>query len=65
MNNTKVVNITHLLNYGSESTLSDYGISDTIINGDTISTSNLVRRKWLDNDFYGTTFSINHSTNKG
>ena len=53
-----------LLNYGSESTLSDYGISDTIINGDTISTSNLVRRKWLDNDFYGATFSLNHSTKK-
>ena len=53
-----------LLNYGSEATLADYGISDTIINGDTISTSNLVRRKWLDNDFYGATFSLNHSTNK-
>ena len=53
-----------LLNYGSEANLSDYGISDTIINGDTISTSNLVRRKWLDNDFYGATFSINHSTKK-
>ena len=53
-----------LLNYGAESTLSDYGISDTIINGDTISTSNLVRRKWLDNDFYGVTFSLNHSAKK-
>ena len=53
-----------LLNYGEESTLSDYGISDTIINGDTISTSNLVRRKWLDNDFYGVTFSLNHSAKK-
>lgn len=53
-----------LLNYGSEANLSDYGISDTIINGDTISTSNLVRRKWLDNDFFGATFSLNHTTNK-
>ena len=53
-----------LLNYGAESTLSDYGISDTITNGDTISSSNLVRRKWLDNDFYGATFSLNHSANK-
>ena len=53
-----------LLNYGYEGTLGDYGISDTIINGDTISTSNLVRRKWLDNNFYGTTFSLNHSTNR-
>ena len=53
-----------LINFGAEATLSDYGISDTIINGDTISTTNLVRRKWLDNDFYGVTFSLNHSSNK-
>ena len=53
-----------LINFGAEATLADYGISDTIINGDTISTTNLVRRKWLDNDFYGFTFSLNHSSNK-
>ena len=53
-----------LINFGAEATLADYGISDTIINGDTISTTNLVRRKWLDNDFYGLTFSLNHSSNK-
>ena len=53
-----------LLNYGSEASLSDYGISDTIINGDTISSSNLIRRKWLDNDFFGATFSLNHTSNK-
>ena len=53
-----------LINFGAEATLADYGISDTIINGDTISTTNLVRRKWLDNDFYGVTFSLNHSSNK-
>ena len=53
-----------LLNYGSQAILSDYGLNDTIINGDTISTSNLVRRKWLDNDFFGVTFSLNHSIKK-
>ena len=53
-----------LINFGAEATLADYGISDTTINGDTISTTNLVRRKWLDNDFYGFTFSLNHSSNK-
>ena len=53
-----------LINFGAEATLADYGISDTIINGDTISTTNLVRRKWLDNDFFGVTFSLNHSSNK-
>ena len=52
------------INFGTEATLADYGISDTTINGDTISTTNLVRRKWLDNDFYGFTFSLNHSSNK-
>lgn len=44
--------------------LAYYGLEDEIVDGDTISISNLVRRKWLDNDFYGTTFSLNHSTNK-
>ena len=24
----------------------------------------MVRRKWLDNDFFGVTFSLNHSSNK-
>jgi len=39
-----------------QNNLSFYGLEDTV--------SNLVRRKWLDNDFYGTTFSLNHSTSK-
>jgi len=53
-----------LLNYGSEENLADYALNDAIINGDTITTTNLIRRKWLDNDFYGITFSANHSTKK-
>jgi len=53
-----------LLNYGSEEDLADYGINNSIVNGDTITTTNLIRRKWLDNDFYGVTFSANHSTKK-
>ena len=53
-----------LLNYGSEEDLADYGLNNSIVNGDTITTTNLIRRKWLDNDFYGVTFSANHSTKK-
>ena len=53
-----------LLNYGSEENLADYALNDAIINGDTITSTNLIRRKWLDNDFYGITFSANHSTKK-
>jgi len=53
-----------LLNYGSQENLADYGLNNSIINGDTITTTNLIRRKWLDNDFYGITFSANHSSKK-
>lgn len=31
--------------------------------GNTIGITDLVRRKWLDNDFYGTTFSANYNAN--
>ncbi|MBT5858862.1 MAG: TonB-dependent receptor [Flavobacteriales bacterium] len=44
--------------------LSYYGLEDVIVDGDTTSVSNLVRRKWLDNHFKGVTFSFNHSTDK-
>ncbi|MBT5698979.1 MAG: TonB-dependent receptor, partial [Flavobacteriales bacterium] len=53
-----------LLNYGSEENLSDYGLNNVIVDGDTISSTNLIRRKWLDNDFYGIIFSVNHDTKK-
>lgn len=39
--------------------LADYLITPPVYGGETISNSDLIRRKWLDNDFYGMTFSIN------
>jgi len=33
--------------------LSDYLLDDVIVGGDTIGETDLIRRKWLDNDFYG------------
>ena len=42
----------------------NYGLSDLIIGTDTITTTDLVRRRWLDNDFYGTTFSLNYYNRK-
>lgn len=39
--------------FREEDDLEDYGISPITIGGETISTSDLVRRRWLDNDFYG------------
>lgn len=40
--------------------LVNYGIDPLIIGGSTITKSDLVRRRWLDNNFYGLTYSINY-----
>jgi iron complex outermembrane receptor protein len=39
--------------------LADYLISPVIMSADTITQSDLVRRKWLRNDFYGGVYSLN------
>lgn len=43
---------------------SSYGLADIVIGSDTITSTDLVRRRWLDNDFYGTTFSLNYNNRK-
>lgn len=47
-------------NYKQGEDLAEYGIAPQIIDGEEVSESDLIRRKWLDNDFYGTTFSANY-----
>jgi len=42
---------------------SRYQLPNTIIGGDTITRTDLIRRRWLDNDFYGTVFSLNYIPN--
>ena len=44
--------------YEEDQDFSDYGFEEINIGGETINTTDLIRRKWLDNDFYGTTFSL-------
>ncbi|MCB6231634.1 TonB-dependent receptor [Flavobacterium psychrophilum] len=51
-------------NYKEDQKLVKYGISDIILGGVTIKKSDLIRQKWLDNDFYGTTFSANFKNQK-
>ena len=46
--------------YREDEDLSDYNLP--AFNGN--STSDLVRKRWLDNDFFGTTFSLNYKTAK-
>ncbi len=40
--------------------LADYGIDNIFLTNDTISSTDLIRRKWLNNDFGGLTYSLNH-----
>jgi iron complex outermembrane receptor protein len=51
-------------NYKEEADFSSYGLTPISINGTTISTTDLIRQKWLDNDFYGNTFSANYQSDK-
>jgi iron complex outermembrane receptor protein len=41
-----------------------YGYEPIIVGGEEINSTDLVQRKWLDNDFYGTTFSVLKSFDK-
>lgn len=41
-----------------------YGIQDPVIGNDTITNSDFIRQRWLDNDFYGGVFSLNYDRNK-
>ncbi len=50
--------------YKAGNALSDYGLPDYIDGGNTITKTDIVRRLWLDNDFYGTIFSLQHQKNK-
>jgi iron complex outermembrane recepter protein len=44
--------------YKYDQKLADYLITPPVIGGETIKKSDLIRRKWLDSDFYGMTFSV-------
>ncbi len=45
--------------YEMNQEFSDYGLPDVVIGTDTITSTDLVRRRWLDNRFYGFTFGLN------
>jgi iron complex outermembrane receptor protein len=45
--------------------LSKYDLKPFIRNGVLVDVVDIVRRKWLDNDFFGTTFALNYLGEKG
>jgi len=46
--------------FTDDSQFSFLGLKPIIVEGVTITSTDYIRRKWLDNDFYGTTFSTNY-----
>lgn len=41
-----------------------YGSEPLFVDGAEVNTTDLIRRRWLDNNFYGTVFSANYEKNK-
>ncbi|WP_340067132.1 TonB-dependent receptor [Ascidiimonas aurantiaca] len=50
--------------FGPDADLDFLGLDPIEVNGEPITTTDNVRRRWLDNDFYGTTFSANYKKGK-
>ncbi|WP_257658422.1 TonB-dependent receptor [Parapedobacter lycopersici] len=48
--------------YREDDEFKSYGLEDVTIGGETITATDLVRRRWLDNHFYGLTYSLNYQT---
>ena len=46
--------------YREDDDFSTYGIEPITIDGEDVDKTDLIRRRWLVNDFYGTTFSANY-----
>ncbi len=47
-------------NYKGGEDFADYRLSYPVVGADTVFSTDLVNRKWLDNDFYGATFALNY-----
>ncbi len=50
--------------YKTDEDLADYNIPPAVVGQDTVFSSDLIRRKWLDNDFYAAVYSLNYEKNK-
>ena len=50
--------------YKGAAALNNYGLPDYFDGTNTITETDLIRRLWLDNNFYGTIFSVQHQKNK-
>ncbi|MDX5435815.1 MAG: TonB-dependent receptor, partial [Pontibacter sp.] len=51
--------------YKYKQKLANYGIAPVVLGDTTISRSDLIRQKWLDNYFYGATYALNYTDEAG
>jgi iron complex outermembrane receptor protein len=47
-----------------EDKYSNYGLPNVVIGTTTLKQTDIIRRKWLNNDFYGATYSLDYQSNK-
>ncbi len=50
--------------YRDDDDFSTYGLEPITVNGELVENTDLIRRRWLDNDFYGTVFSTTYTKDK-
>jgi len=50
--------------YREDQALADYGLSSFMIGSTEISSADLIRRKWMSNDFYGVVYSLNYKKDR-
>jgi len=49
--------------YKEDRDFAAYGLKPLVFGDSVVNSTDLIRRKWLDNDFYGTVFSANYTKN--
>ncbi|AEV33810.1 outer membrane receptor protein [Owenweeksia hongkongensis DSM 17368] len=50
--------------YRKDDDLAHYGLDDVILGGDTVTSTDLIRRRWLNNNLIGTTYSLQADLNQ-
>ncbi len=51
--------------FREDDAFASYGLPDVEIGGETISSTDIIRRRWLDNDFFGGIASVNYVSDDG
>jgi len=50
--------------YKEDEDFADYGLAEITLGGETVNTTDLIRRRWLDNDFYVFNANVNYKDSK-